>query len=64
MKVRGKSSAPEEDKMKVFEEPSGSRSAESAQRAGEPGGPPVRTSQGKCKKHFYEIIGKHFHFSS
>lgn len=59
--VRGKSSG---DTMKLSEEATHSRSAESAQRAGEPGAPPVRTSQRKCKKRFYEIIRKHFHFSS
>lgn len=59
--VRGKSSG---DAMKLSEEATYLRSAESAQRAGGPGAPPVRTSQRKCKKRFYEIIRKHFHFSS
>lgn len=62
--VRGKSSAPSADKLKPSVEATDLRSAASAERAGEPGGPPARTSQHKCKKRFYEIIRKHFHFSS
>lgn len=62
--VRGKSSAPPGDKVKLCEGASGWRSAESAWLAGEPGAPAVRSSQRKCKKRFYEIIRKHFHFSS
>lgn len=62
--VRGRSSAPLGDKMKLSEEPTDWQSAESTRWAGEPGAPPVRTSQRKRKKRFYEIIRKHFHFSS
>ncbi|CAF94284.1 unnamed protein product [Tetraodon nigroviridis] len=51
--VRGQSSAALEDKMKPAEGPTDG----SAQRTGRP-------NQGKCKKRLYEIIRKHFHFSS
>lgn len=61
---RGQSSAPLGAKVKLWEGASGWRSAESAGLGGEPGGPAVRSSQRKCKKRFYEIIRKHFHFSS
>lgn len=63
---RGKKpSAPLGDHLELSEEPSElRREAGLAQRAGEPGAPPLRISQRKCKKRFYEIIRKHFHFSS
>lgn len=51
--VRRMSSASLGDRMKASEEP-----------AGDAGAPPGRASQRRCKKRFYEIIRKHFHFSS
>lgn len=62
--VKGKSSPLLGDKMELSEEPADSQGAEAAQRGGDPCGPPVRSSQRKSKKRFYEIIRKHFQFSS
>lgn len=62
--VQGKSSPLLGDNMELSEEPTDSQSAEAAQRGGHSGGPPVRNGQRKAKKRFYEIIRKHFQFSS
>lgn len=62
--VKGKSSPLSGDKLKLSEEPADSQSTEAAQRGGGSCGPPVRNSQRKSKKRFYEIIRKHFQFSS
>lgn len=62
--VKGKSSPLLGDKTKLSEEATDSQSGEAAQREGDSCGPPVRNSQRKSKKRFYEIIRKHFHFSS
>lgn len=62
--ARGKSSVLLGDQRKPSEEPDESESAESAQRGGETAAPPVRNQPRKCKRRFYEIIRKHFHFSS
>lgn len=59
--VKGKSSPPL-NKAKL--EPTDSQRAESREREGDSCGPPARNSQRKSKKRFYEIIRKHFHFSS
>lgn len=62
--ARGKSSVLLGDRRRPSEAPADSESAESAQRGGETAAPPVRNSPRKCKRRFYEIIRKHFHFSS
>lgn len=63
--VKGKSSPLLGDNMNVSEEPTDSGSqAEAAQRGGGSCGPPLTNSQRKSKKRFYEIIRKHFQFSS
>lgn len=61
--VKGKSSPPF-NKTKLSEEPTDSQSAESTEREGGSCGPPARHGQRKSKKRFYDIIRKHFHFSS
>lgn len=58
--IRGRSLAAPGDRMKPTEGPTG----RSAQQPGGPGAPAGRTGQRKCKKRLYEIIRKHFHFSS
>lgn len=62
--VKGTSSPLLGDNTKLSEEPADSQSAEAAQRGGDACGPPGRSSQRKARKRFYEIIRKHFQFSS